>query len=128
VVDPHKPKQTKTTFENFAELRSENNDLISLTERPIVRDSVERRCRNIYVGGKNRTRSLSARPVVAMAFDRDPIHVHSARSPRGKLEAAIFRRDLPVGPPPYETQGVWTFRSACLKGVETKRHKRNRKV
>jgi hypothetical protein len=125
-VDPDKPKQIKTKLDAFTELRAENDDLLSLTERPIVRGSVNGNCPNIYVGGKNRTRSLSARPVVAMAFDRDPIHVHAARAPRGKLQAAIFRRDLPVGPPPYETLGVWTFRSACLKGVETKRANRDR--
>jgi hypothetical protein len=127
VMDPRKPEQIWVKLDGFSELRAENDDLLELTGRGRVRESVLGDCPNVYVGGRNRQRSLSARPVVAMAFDRDPIKVYAARAPRAKLEAAIFRRDLPVGPPPFETEGVWTFRSACLKGIDRKRANRDRR-
>jgi hypothetical protein len=93
----------------------EQEQLYRLTTLDDVRAAV-RPCNKVKIGGRGGIYAvLFAKPLIAHGLDRDPQKVAAERSPRGKLTASNFRRDLPLGPPPFLQEGVWVFRSPCLR-------------
>ena len=115
-VNPDKPREAFNKPGNFAELRDEQLDLFELAALAEVDEAVNSGCGRIGVGGRNRSRILAARPVVAISLELDLPRVKILRAPRGKHNQSNFRRDLPTGPPPYLERGVWVYRSECLAG------------
>jgi hypothetical protein len=95
--------------------RAEQEQLYELTSVGAVRQAVKP-CNKVRIGGRGGIYAvLFAKPLIAHGLERDPEKVAAERSPRGKLTASNFRRDLPLGPPPFFQEGVWVFRSPCLR-------------
>jgi hypothetical protein len=95
--------------------RGEHKQLYELASLGTVRRAVKR-CNKVRIGGRGGIYAvLFAKPLIAHGLERDPEKVAAERSPRGKLTASNFRRDLPLGPPPFLQEGAWAFRSPCLR-------------
>jgi len=95
--------------------RDEHEVLYTLTGLEKVRRAV-RPCNKVKIGGRGGIYNvLFAKPLIAHGLERDPRLVSAERSPRGKLTASNFRRQLPHGPKPYIQEGFWVFRSPCLQ-------------
>jgi hypothetical protein len=123
IVNPDKPREAAEKPGNFADLRAEQRDLLDLAEEDEIDVAVHSGCGRVGVGGRNRSRILAARPLVAISLGLDLPRVKVLRAPRGKHNQSNFRRDLPTGPPPYLERGIWVYRSECLPGGKPPKQK-----